>query len=290
MRNLHVAWNVLRETKDENRCVYAKKTLERASLARSGYVDVFSHMPTKKRRRTHEALARVTAERLEELRRERGLTVEEFARACGATRHTTYLAWRNGVSVPGGHYLRTMAEKFDVSTDWLLGIASARRPAEPLLTDAEIDRAVEARLRRELRKREAAGTLGKGTSIQWEGDLPWPINGAKILADATEREAELIKGTMRELFVDRYHAASGEGRNPGHLKISAWPTDDAGIRALLGVLASLNQTTRNLWRLGLLQRPRLPKELRLMQQQLRAARRKTELVSATKSRARKRKS
>src|SRR5579862_8175800 len=141
-------------------------------------------MATKKRRRKHGALAKVTAERLEELRRERGLTVEAFARSFGATVHTTYAAWRNGQSVPGGYYLRKIAEEYGVTADWLLGMKGAARYAEAPRSAERLFDEVEVHIRTELRKREAAGKLGVGTSIQWEGENRWPISGAKALAAA----------------------------------------------------------------------------------------------------------
>ncbi len=94
-------------------------------------------LSTKNRRATANPLAKVTAERLEELRRNHSLTVQQFADRCRrepgvGVGHSMIVAWRNGRSVPGGAYLRHIAETFGVTTDWILGIQNAPKYPVPI--------------------------------------------------------------------------------------------------------------------------------------------------------------
>jgi transcriptional regulator with XRE-family HTH domain len=86
-------------------------------------------MRTTKRHPRNKALADKIRDRLEELRREKGLNYTEFATAAGVPR-PQYNAWRNSGVVPGGFYLRGMAEKLGVTTDWLLGIEDSPKYSE----------------------------------------------------------------------------------------------------------------------------------------------------------------
>lgn len=84
-------------------------------------------MPTKKRQPRHKALAAAIRDRLEELRRENGLnTYAAFAKFAGVPRPQLN-AWRNSGVVPGGFYLRRMAESLGVTADWLLCVEGARK-------------------------------------------------------------------------------------------------------------------------------------------------------------------
>ena len=61
------------------------------------------------------------AEKIKALRESAGLTQAEVARMLGISRSGVN-AWEMGLSVPSTQYIVELAKKFDVSTDYLLGI------------------------------------------------------------------------------------------------------------------------------------------------------------------------
>ena len=63
----------------------------------------------------------VFAERLRELRRERNLSMKDFAKTIDAT-DAAVSNWENNVNQPKISYLKKISEKYGVSTDYLLGL------------------------------------------------------------------------------------------------------------------------------------------------------------------------
>lgn len=61
------------------------------------------------------------ADRIKNLREQAGLTQAEVARSLGLSRSGVN-AWEMGLSVPSTQYVVELAKKFDVSTDYLLGM------------------------------------------------------------------------------------------------------------------------------------------------------------------------
>lgn len=61
------------------------------------------------------------ADRIKTLREQAGLTQAEVARSLGLTRSGVN-AWEMGLSVPSTQYVVELAKKFEVSTDYLLGM------------------------------------------------------------------------------------------------------------------------------------------------------------------------
>ena len=61
------------------------------------------------------------ADRIKKLRERAGLTQAEIARQLGLSRSGVN-AWEMGLSVPSTQYVVELAKKFDVSTDYLLGL------------------------------------------------------------------------------------------------------------------------------------------------------------------------
>lgn len=60
------------------------------------------------------------AERLKELRKEKGLTQKEVGEQLGMTQ-ANYQKWESGKSSPSGETLIKLADYFDVSIDYLVG-------------------------------------------------------------------------------------------------------------------------------------------------------------------------
>ena len=61
------------------------------------------------------------------LRIEKNLTQAELAEVIGAT-HSTVAKWESGVSLPRAKELRILAEFFNVSADYLIGLTDDRTP------------------------------------------------------------------------------------------------------------------------------------------------------------------
>ena len=73
-------------------------------------------------------------DRIKQLREQKGLTQAALARMLNVTRSSVN-AWEMGISVPSTQSLVQLAEIFDISTDYLLGIVT---PAA-LRTDGRSD-------------------------------------------------------------------------------------------------------------------------------------------------------
>ncbi len=66
------------------------------------------------------------AERLCQLREQRGLSQRELARRCGFS-EALIRKYEMGSSDPAGYFLRTLSEQLEVSTDYLLGVTDDPR-------------------------------------------------------------------------------------------------------------------------------------------------------------------
>lgn len=67
----------------------------------------------------------VTGKRLRRLRLNRDLTQEELAEYLGMKSYTTVGKWENGDNLPRGKELKELAELYNVSADYILGIVRA---------------------------------------------------------------------------------------------------------------------------------------------------------------------
>ena len=65
-------------------------------------------------------------DRIKQLREQNGLTQAALARMLNVTRSSVN-AWEMGISVPSTQSLVQLAEIFDISTDYLLGVESQQR-------------------------------------------------------------------------------------------------------------------------------------------------------------------
>ncbi len=61
------------------------------------------------------------SERLKELRIDNNLSQEQLAKAVGLS-HTAIVYWENGQRVPNANAVIVLAEYFEVTTDYLLGV------------------------------------------------------------------------------------------------------------------------------------------------------------------------
>lgn len=61
------------------------------------------------------------AERLKELRHEKGLSIEKLSKATGFS-HSALVYWENEQRIPNAMAIITLAKYFGVTTDYMLGL------------------------------------------------------------------------------------------------------------------------------------------------------------------------
>lgn len=77
------------------------------------------------------------ADRIKSLRERAGLTQAEIARQLGISRSGVN-AWEMGLSVPSTQYIVELAKRFDVSTDYLLGMENTSSVSVKGLTQKQV--------------------------------------------------------------------------------------------------------------------------------------------------------
>lgn len=77
------------------------------------------------------------ADRIKSLRERKGLTQAEIARQLGISRSGVN-AWEMGLSVPSTQYIVELAKKFEISTDYLLGIDTTSTISVKGLTQKQV--------------------------------------------------------------------------------------------------------------------------------------------------------
>lgn len=82
------------------------------------------------------------ADRLKTLREKAGYTQSEIARSFGISRSSVN-AWEMGLSVPSTQYIVELAKKYDVSTDYLLGLEETSTISVKGLTQKQVSLLVE---------------------------------------------------------------------------------------------------------------------------------------------------
>lgn len=93
------------------------------------------------------------ADRLKNLRENSGLTQSDIARSFGISRSSVN-SWEMGLSVPSTQYIVELAKKFEVSTDYLLGLEETSTISVKGLTQKQVSVLVEtAECFRELNKK-----------------------------------------------------------------------------------------------------------------------------------------
>lgn len=79
----------------------------------------------------------MVADRIKTLREQRGFTQTSLSKELGITRSSVN-AWEMGISVPSTQYIVELANLFDVSTDYLLGVDSSASISVAGLTEEDI--------------------------------------------------------------------------------------------------------------------------------------------------------
>lgn len=77
------------------------------------------------------------SERIKSLRERSGLTQADIARQLGLTRSGVN-AWEMGLSVPSTQYIVELAKRFEVSTDYLLGMENTSSISVKGLTQKQV--------------------------------------------------------------------------------------------------------------------------------------------------------
>ena len=79
----------------------------------------------------------MVAERIKSLREQQNKTQAELAKILGITRSSVN-AWEMGISVPSTQYVVELANIFEVSTDYILGVTNTATVSVAGLTDADV--------------------------------------------------------------------------------------------------------------------------------------------------------
>ena len=79
----------------------------------------------------------MVADRIKNLREQKGMTQAELAKQLGITRSSVN-AWEMGISVPSTQYIVELAGLFKVSTDYLLGLNTSATVNISGLTEADV--------------------------------------------------------------------------------------------------------------------------------------------------------
>lgn len=80
----------------------------------------------------------MVAERIKSLREQQNKTQAELAKQLGVTRSSVN-AWELGISVPSTQYIVELANIFQVSTDYILGVKKSATISVDGLTDKDVD-------------------------------------------------------------------------------------------------------------------------------------------------------
>ena len=88
----------------------------------------------------------VFMERLQFLMDERGMSDKELREQCGGISKNNITNWRNGTK-PQAAAVHKIAEFFNVSADWLLGIDDVKERISSVLTKSAIDEQIEELVR-----------------------------------------------------------------------------------------------------------------------------------------------
>lgn len=80
----------------------------------------------------------MVAERIKSLREQQNKTQAELAKMLGITRSSVN-AWEMGISVPSTQYVVELANIFEVSTDYILGVNNSATISVAGLNDEDIE-------------------------------------------------------------------------------------------------------------------------------------------------------
>lgn len=176
-------------------------------------------MTTKSRTSKPKPVAAIkeTSERLFDLKREKGYTVQGFADTFDA-KLTTVCDWLNARVLPRAEALRKIAEHFGVTTDWLLGIEGAPKRRDQWRTDATLAHDLAAYV-----AGEACAEAG-----QFEADwLPYvtaefksQVSGDKLLRRLVDLAVDEVKANVAHFSnqaamakqIERIRGLAGKGQ------------------------------------------------------------------------------
>ena len=80
----------------------------------------------------------MVADRIKRLREQYGITQSELAKQLGITRSSVN-AWEMGISIPSTQYIVELANIFEVSTDYILGVENTVSINVSGLSDKDIE-------------------------------------------------------------------------------------------------------------------------------------------------------
>lgn len=128
-------------------------------------------------------------QRIKQLRVEHNLTQEEFGKLFGIVKSTISM-YENDKSIPDDDMKKKIAEKFDVSLDWLMGVSDIRNPADKI-ADSLSDDPELAEFWDELREREDLQLLFKQVKEMSPEDVKKIIRIIKAIEDEEAKDDSL---------------------------------------------------------------------------------------------------
>jgi transcriptional regulator with XRE-family HTH domain len=110
-----------------------------------------------------EAQRKKCGERIRELRNKNGMTLKAFASAIGYNSHSAVLEWEMEKRLPSPEALTAIRDRFDVSTDWVLGLSDVRSTVASVVTvrgeqisDEQLEAALRMKTKEAIRRRMRA--------------------------------------------------------------------------------------------------------------------------------------
>ncbi|AYO30843.1 XRE family transcriptional regulator [Biomaibacter acetigenes] len=120
-------------------------------------------------------------QRIKQLRLENNLTQEDFGKLFGIVKSTVSM-YESDKSIPDDEIKKKIAEYFQVTLDWLMGISEIRNPADKI-TDSVSDDPELAKFWDELKNREDLKLLFKQIKDMPPSDVKKIIRVIKAIED-----------------------------------------------------------------------------------------------------------
>ncbi|MDK2812736.1 MAG: hypothetical protein PWQ78_946 [Petrotoga sp.] len=125
-------------------------------------------------------------DRIKQLRLENNLTQEEFGKIFGIVKSTVSM-YESNKSTPDDELKKKIAEYFNVSLDWLMGVSDIRNPADEI-TEAVEDDPELLEFWNELKQREDLKLLFKQTKKLSPKDIKQVIRIIKAIEEEESNE------------------------------------------------------------------------------------------------------
>ena len=128
----------------------------------------------------------ILGNRIKQLRREHGLTQEEFGKKYNIKK-STVSQYESGISRPDDELKKRIASDFNVSIDWLLGLSEYKTPVDRISQAIGSDEELLA-FWEETKDRENVQLLFKQIRVMSDKDINQVLRIIKAIEDEEEKE------------------------------------------------------------------------------------------------------